>query len=72
MLQNYSPQGAQPSTTPPSTTPPNSQPSSPTDSGLLTGTLFPWSVVFAALAIAAVSLLVTVRTKRQKQVSDRL
>lgn len=71
ILQNYPPQGGQPSTTPPSTTPPSSQKSSPTDSGLLTGTLFPWGVAFAALAVAAASLLVTVRTKRQKQVPDR-
>jgi hypothetical protein len=71
MLQNYPPQGGQPSTTPPSTTPSNSQSSSPTDSGLLTGTLLPWSVASAALAIAAVTLLVAVRIKRQKQPSDR-
>jgi hypothetical protein len=71
-LQNYPPQGTQPSTTPPSTAPPNSQQSSSTDLGFLPGTLFPWGVTLAALAIAAVSLLVAVRTQRQKQVSNRV
>jgi hypothetical protein len=64
-------QNSPPPTTQPLTTPPISQPTSPSDSGLFSGSnLAPTIVAFAALAVAAASLLVAARTKRHKPVSD--
>jgi hypothetical protein len=62
LLKNY-----QAPTNPTSTTPTNLQSASSTDSGLFNGSALPPTIVaFAALAVAALSLAVTVRIKRQE------
>jgi hypothetical protein len=62
LVKNY-----QTPTNPTSTTPTNLQSASSTDSGLFNGSALPPTIVaFAALAVAALSLAVTVRIKRQE------
>lgn len=62
LLKNY-----QPPTNSGSTTPSTSQPTSSTSSGLFTGSALPQFIVaFAALAVAALSLVVAVRINRQE------
>jgi hypothetical protein len=62
LLKNY-----QAPANPTSTTPTNPQAASSTDSGLFTGSALPPTIVaFAALAVAALSLAVAARIKRQE------